>query len=673
MKRLIFWLCIILPPIVCGCPKAFAQGVGVRWDSYSWTTTTVNSAGTAVAPIPGAVVALCNYPANAVPCTNYATSYTSAALATACPTATPVVLQGTTTCVSGSDPLGNFGFWLPGFTNYAYTLTVNGVSAGPFSFTSPTAQSINDASFATFSAACAAAVSANATLLVSRAWTSLPTQTCAANLQFQIGGMIQPANGQTFTPTGTWSAPLFKVIDLSLGGMVAAIKTDRVPLAWFGAWADMTHDDSTAIGYAFSWLNANPGRTLYVNPGGNKLVASGAAWNSDNMLRLKGESYNTSYFIYTGSSIIDSTLHVDRTSGGYWSSVDIRDLGIAANSNASYAFHAHQVGSGSTMDNVAFQGGSISSFQAEFWNGQNDLRNLTVNQGQFAPLGDSGCVRGLTFTSGVDAPSSTQFPSSQFTLTAPTVMYCTGTGLMMDQVTGITVNGGQISSNNQQLYQGCSLSSCNGVGSTFNNVLLEDTTGSIANVVNGDSNTFIGPLIGGLSSSGTMNIFGRHNTFVGGQGIFNVESGAINTLFLNSLIVSGSTDAGTNTLGAGNRTTSSTPIWNNWTIPDIWHGVSYQNSWQDTSTYLAAGYTIDLNGFVHLRGYAKGGTPGTSYPMFTLPVGYRPSATWAGAGDCETSSVVTSCEVYVYSNGNVTVNGTSVAYVGLGSVVFDTR
>jgi hypothetical protein len=80
---------------------------------------------------PGVTLAWCQYPANAVPCTNYATTYTSATLGTSCPTNAQVVLQGSNTCQSTDDNFGNLGVYAPSGM-YSYTLTVNGVSSGPY-------------------------------------------------------------------------------------------------------------------------------------------------------------------------------------------------------------------------------------------------------------------------------------------------------------------------------------------------------------------------------------------------------------------------------------------------------------------------------------------------------------------------------------------------------------
>lgn len=89
--------------------------------------------------IPYARVTLCGYPANATPCTNFASSYTDATAAVLCPQGSNVVINGTNTCQGTTDSGGMAGFWvLPG--NYSYMLTVQstGKTYGPFNFSAGT-------------------------------------------------------------------------------------------------------------------------------------------------------------------------------------------------------------------------------------------------------------------------------------------------------------------------------------------------------------------------------------------------------------------------------------------------------------------------------------------------------------------------------------------------------
>ena len=114
-------------------PSLAAQNV--RWDLPVYT---VQSSGGNLLPVyavPGALVSFYNEPAGTL-----ASTYNSATSASACPTGTQVVLNGSSACSSSADPYGNMGAWfLPGQymatitssgRSYNYYFTVGGGSAG---------------------------------------------------------------------------------------------------------------------------------------------------------------------------------------------------------------------------------------------------------------------------------------------------------------------------------------------------------------------------------------------------------------------------------------------------------------------------------------------------------------------------------------------------------------
>jgi hypothetical protein len=85
---------------------------------------------------PAPIISWCAHPANAVPCTNKVTTYTTATLATACPLSSQIVLDGTTSCVASPDSQNNWGVWVgPGA--YDYTITIGTNNYGPFYVTEP--------------------------------------------------------------------------------------------------------------------------------------------------------------------------------------------------------------------------------------------------------------------------------------------------------------------------------------------------------------------------------------------------------------------------------------------------------------------------------------------------------------------------------------------------------
>ncbi|MGH9343150.1 MAG: hypothetical protein ACRD19_05250 [Terriglobia bacterium] len=129
MKKLLLLLCLSV---------SIASAQAVRVDPSPATTIAATSPSSFVKPpilaLPFANVSVCQYPANGVPCTNYATTYTDQTEATACPTTSQITLAGTTTCTSTSDGQGNFGFWIPAGL-YAYTVTYGGSTHGPYPLT----------------------------------------------------------------------------------------------------------------------------------------------------------------------------------------------------------------------------------------------------------------------------------------------------------------------------------------------------------------------------------------------------------------------------------------------------------------------------------------------------------------------------------------------------------
>jgi hypothetical protein len=129
--RLLFAFALVLA-------ATYANSQNVRWDlGAPGSAGAVAAGGTGLSPLfaqPGAILNFCNYPANAIPCTNYANTYPTLASTTPCPTNQQVVLQGSSTCQSTGDNFGNMGVYTVSGT-YAYTLTVNGVASGPYTLT----------------------------------------------------------------------------------------------------------------------------------------------------------------------------------------------------------------------------------------------------------------------------------------------------------------------------------------------------------------------------------------------------------------------------------------------------------------------------------------------------------------------------------------------------------
>lgn len=113
---------------------ALAQNPGVRFGDgqpIQQIKPITGVQGNYIVSLGPAVINWCTAPANAVPCTNKATTYTDSTLGTACPANQQVILAGTTSCVGTTDSLGNWGVWAAA-GQYEYTVTINGTSSGPY-------------------------------------------------------------------------------------------------------------------------------------------------------------------------------------------------------------------------------------------------------------------------------------------------------------------------------------------------------------------------------------------------------------------------------------------------------------------------------------------------------------------------------------------------------------
>lgn len=99
---------------------AIAQNV--RWDLPILTTQAQGGNLLPVYAVPGALVSFYSEPSGVL-----ANTYNSATSASACPTGSQVVLNGSSACVSSADPYGNMGSWFqPG--QYMASITAQGRS-----------------------------------------------------------------------------------------------------------------------------------------------------------------------------------------------------------------------------------------------------------------------------------------------------------------------------------------------------------------------------------------------------------------------------------------------------------------------------------------------------------------------------------------------------------------
>lgn len=118
------------------------------------------------------------------------------------------------------------------------SLVGSGVSSGGPSPVAVTLQGLLlSYGYSSLAQACSAAVSTNQTLLISSAWTAVPTQTCNAATFWTVGGSVQPGSGQTVSFSGPLAAPeSLKIFDLSAGGTIGhKLNAPQISPIWFGA------------------------------------------------------------------------------------------------------------------------------------------------------------------------------------------------------------------------------------------------------------------------------------------------------------------------------------------------------------------------------------------------------------------------------------------------------
>ena len=121
--------------ILFACSFIHAQNVRYSVPFPSISSTTVTPYLVANIPPSSPVLAVCNSPANQVPCTNYATTYTSSGAACANGSQDTPDPQPSS-CQAAGDAQGNIGFWAaPG--KYDYTVCIRNSTScfGPYTVT----------------------------------------------------------------------------------------------------------------------------------------------------------------------------------------------------------------------------------------------------------------------------------------------------------------------------------------------------------------------------------------------------------------------------------------------------------------------------------------------------------------------------------------------------------
>jgi len=287
----------------------FASSAAAQGIRFSSTVTQQGTVGTStnVVVLPASpIVKFCLHPANAVPCTNLATTYTDQTLATPCAGATQIVRDGTTTCVASPDAQNNWGVWVaPNTLGYDYTITLpGGVNLGPFNVLS---QTMTFSGTVTFTGAllcsnldsirCVNSSTAGADL-------GAKVNTADASLGTSPGEIwIDSSAGTTWTTATTFSGPR-KIVFLNgtytipMGNLVLSqpvrfdCQTKYQTLTFTGSGTAFLFKQATLNGAYTDWGAGVENCTIY-GPGG----FAGGGGNSGTGLQI-GDATHASVGVY---------------------------------------------------------------------------------------------------------------------------------------------------------------------------------------------------------------------------------------------------------------------------------------------------------------------------------------------------------------------------------------
>lgn len=170
--------------------------------------------------VAGASINICNDSACATP----ATTYTDATGATACPLTSPIVLAGTSLCVTSTGPQGQFGFWVAPGTYYYKITFPSGQSFGNFPLTSNTAgvTALTGGTGISVSASTGNVTVTNTGIITITAGTGL-SSTGGQNPTFANTGLLTLTAGTGISSTGGQSPTIANTGVLSFNTRTGAV------------------------------------------------------------------------------------------------------------------------------------------------------------------------------------------------------------------------------------------------------------------------------------------------------------------------------------------------------------------------------------------------------------------------------------------------------------------
>lgn len=246
---------------------------------------------------------------------------------------------------SGTATVANYfgtkdAWWIPTVSSVVYPITVNQGGTGL-----NVATTIIDQLYASFALGCAAAVSAGQTLVVTTLWAGLSTQSCAANIQFVTGGILQPASGQTITLSGSISGDSSTHFNYSSSGTIAITGSNqKLNARWWGL--------PTAAGTLNNAISsATAGSAAFIVPPGT--------WNTSTSVNLRITQSGISIECLPGANIV-----VPSPSWGFTvenSYVSIEGCNIS-HAGAPATRRAINIEGSGALSNITITGNTITGF-----------------------------------------------------------------------------------------------------------------------------------------------------------------------------------------------------------------------------------------------------------------------------------------------------------------------
>lgn len=410
-------------------------GQGVRIGDELPVNSAITTPGV-ISTVPFTNVNICTYPANGVPCTNKATTYTGITLATPCSTSTQLVLHGTSSCVSQTDLYGNWGAWVASGT-YDITFTVSGgQSYGPFTLSAGGGSAGGVSSINSLTGAVTFAPGANITLTPSGNTVTIaatgggftpsingtPLSSAGLNLETSTTN----ATGLTCTPT---LVSTINVIPCEISGTITAAHVATLNQNTTGNAATATALAATptlcTTGQAPTGVLANGNATGCASTGGTGTVTSFSAGNLSPLFTTSvATATSTPALTFALSNAAQNSIFAGPPTGGAGApSFQTAPTFSAANLTSFPTFNQNTTGNAATATSASngITAGTAGYFQkaassTTLANTLCDEGITTVNQ---VTCTDTAGIAGVSFTSTQSTAGFVDYPQGSSSASAP--------------------------------------------------------------------------------------------------------------------------------------------------------------------------------------------------------------------------------------------------------------